>query len=124
VVEVGDRAGGACAEDDDHHRDAELDRIARERRALANRGLSWDAERARLRAEYDRVNAMPRIPDCRVAGEVLDPDGQPDTWGKRWNRMDDPARRRWLKSGRMSVFVGKDDAGQVKITREVLDDDE
>jgi hypothetical protein len=41
-----------------------------------------------------------------------------DTWGRRWQRMDDYARRRWLKSGRLHVFVGRDDAGQVAVVIE------
>lgn len=86
------------------------DAIERERQAVAMRGLSWEDEevvRARLRAEWDRVDQQPDIPDRREAHVVLAPDGSPDTWGKAWQRKDARARRDWLKTGVVTVYLGK-----------------
>jgi hypothetical protein len=62
--------------------------------------LSWedeDAERARLRTEYDAVIATDRVADrwgYTATGT---------TYGDRWRAMDVPQRIRWLNSGELQV---------------------
>ena len=84
--------------------DARAAEIEFERKRLSARGLSWDAEdaeRARLRGEYDAVMATERTQD--VYG--LTATGK--TYGDTWNAMDAPQRAAWLESGEMVITFAK-----------------
>lgn len=73
---------------------ADLESLKFELRQLAARELPWDeedAERARLRAEYDHIAALPSVPD-----QVVEVDsGQ--TYAGLWNEMRPQDRGPWLK---------------------------
>jgi site-specific DNA recombinase len=73
--------------------EAELERIKFELKQLAARELDWeeeDRERARLRAEYDRVASTELVQD-RV--ELVETD---DTYLELWERLSVPERGPWL----------------------------
>lgn len=84
--------------------DARLAEIEFERKRLSARGLSWDAEdaeRARLRSEYDVVIATERTQDkwgLTATGK---------TYGDTWQAMDAKQRARWLESGEMVITFAK-----------------
>jgi hypothetical protein len=87
--------------------DAALARLDFERRQVALRGLTWDAEdaeRARIRAAYELASATKRIP----ARRVLRPTGV--TYGQRWAKLDTDGRASWLRSGEVTVFMVKGEA--------------
>lgn len=74
---------------------AELAELAYELQQLPLQGLSWDDEdsrRAELRAEYERIKALPVVPDEWV--EV--PNGH--TYSGVWEGLETPERGAWLKA--------------------------
>ena len=78
-----------------------------QRRQVALRGLSWDeedAERARIRAEYDAAAATPRIEAVRRAIDTG------VSYGQRWRKMDAHGRAAWLRSGELVACFTKGDA--------------
>jgi len=80
-------------------------RLDLERRQVAMAGLSFDAEdseRARLRAEYEALDAAVVVPDVRD----FRPTGE--SYGQRWNRLSADGRAAWLKSGEVAVMFGRD----------------
>jgi DNA invertase Pin-like site-specific DNA recombinase len=86
--------------------DAALARLDYERRQLALRGLSWadeDAERARIRAEWELVSETPRIPDRRAVRETG------VTYGQRWAKLDTDGRAEWLRSGELTIYFTRDE---------------
>jgi DNA invertase Pin-like site-specific DNA recombinase len=83
------------------HQD-ELDRVGLLLSELPKRGLSdddEDAERARLRAERKRLEALPREA-AHWAGRYTG-----YTEGGRWNRMATSERRAWLNSGEFRIYA-------------------
>lgn len=83
--------------------DAALARLDFERQQVARRGLSWDdedRERARIRAEWEAVNATERTPGRRE----LTPTGE--TYGQRWRRLSTGERADWLR-GEVTVYFAK-----------------
>lgn len=84
---------------------AEFERIRFELKQLAARELDWeeeDRERARLRAEHDRV-ANTELIDDRV--ELVETD---DTYLELWERLSDPARGPWLVEHEFRVTASKE----------------
>lgn len=85
--------------------DAELTDLRYEMQQLSLRGLSWDeedAERARLRAEYDRIAALPSVPDRweeTPAGE---------TYSQVWERLPVSERGPWLRSEGFVVTANRE----------------
>ena len=83
---------------------AELESLKFELRQLSARDLPWDqedAERARLRAEYDRIARLPVVPD-----EVVTVDsGQ--TYTSLWNALRPADRGEWLKAQGFTVRASK-----------------
>lgn len=81
---------------------ADLDRVNLELRELSGRGLddaAEDAERARLRAERSRLEALPRETghwNGKFSGV---------SEGARWAGMATSERRAWLVSGEFRVYV-------------------
>lgn len=74
---------------------AELARLEFQRRQVAMSGLGWDeleAELARLRQEWERVNATERTPDHRE----IRPTGE--SYGDWWRRMSVDERADFLRS--------------------------
>lgn len=72
---------------------AELEAIRFEMRHLPDRGLSWDeedAERAKLRAEHDRLSSAPVTADVVVE----EPTGQ--TYAELWEALSESERGPWL----------------------------
>ena len=85
--------------------EAELERIRFELKQLAARELDWeeeDLERARLRAEHDRVASTQLIED-RV--ELVEID---DTYLELWERLSVPARGPWLAEHEFRVTASKE----------------
>jgi site-specific DNA recombinase len=85
--------------------EAELERIRFELKQLAARELDWeeeDRERARLRAEHDRVASTQLVED-RV--ELVETD---DTYLELWKRLSDPARGSWLAKHKFRVTASKE----------------
>jgi hypothetical protein len=81
-----------------------LEEIRFELTQLAAKGLPWaeeDAERAVLRAEYDRVAATPIIED-RV--DLLPTS---ETYLEQWERLAVPERGRWLAENGFKVYATK-----------------
>ena len=75
--------------------DARLAGLDYERRQVALRGLSWDAEdaeRARIRAEYERVSAAERIPAPAIRPTDV-------TYGQRWRSLGTDGRAEWASLG-------------------------
>lgn len=91
----------------DDHAD-ELDRVALELRELPARGLdddAEDAERARLRSERKRLEALPSVPARWEQGFKQDAAGSNLTEADRWASLDSAGRRRWLASGEFRIFA-------------------
>lgn len=87
-----------------HDHSAELAEIAYELQQVGMQKLSWDeedAERARLRAEYDRVDALPSVPDRWE--EV--PNGH--TYAQLWEETPRAERGAWLKRHGFTVTADK-----------------
>ncbi len=85
--------------------EAELERIRFELKQLATQELGWeeeDRERARLRAEHDRVANTNLIED-RV--ELVETD---DTYLELWERLDVPERGLWLVEHGFGVTASKE----------------
>jgi site-specific DNA recombinase len=85
--------------------EAELERIRFELKQLAARELDWeeeDRERARLRAEHERVSNTELVAD-RV--ELVETD---DTYLELWERLSDPARGPWLEEQEFRVTASKE----------------
>jgi DNA invertase Pin-like site-specific DNA recombinase len=81
--------------------DAKLAALDYERRQVAMRGLTWaeeDAERDRIRREYELVAATPRTADRRV----VIPTGE--DYGSRWRKADADGRAAWLRSGEFTAM--------------------
>jgi DNA invertase Pin-like site-specific DNA recombinase len=86
--------------------DAALAALDYERRQVALRGLSWadeDAERARIRREWELVSTTPRIPDRRMVRETG------VTYGQRWAKLDVHGRAEWLRSGELTLYFTRDE---------------
>jgi DNA invertase Pin-like site-specific DNA recombinase len=95
--------------------DARLAALDYERRQVALRGLSWadeDAERARIRAEYEIVLATPRIPSRRMMRDTG------VTYGQRWAKLDAHGRADWLRSEEFEVSFIKGEADRADATRD------
>jgi DNA invertase Pin-like site-specific DNA recombinase len=89
---------------------AELDDVAMALRELPLQDLSEDdedARRAELRAERKRLEALPRTAAWTERVAVEDEDGQPLTYGRKWQRSDAAERRAWLRSAGFAVYAGK-----------------
>lgn len=83
---------------------AELESLRFELRQLPARDLPWDeedAERARLRAEHDRIAALPVVPDT----EVLVDTGE--TYASLWNALRPADRGPWLEANGFTVRASK-----------------
>jgi DNA invertase Pin-like site-specific DNA recombinase len=98
----------------------ELDDITQTLRDLPAQGLDDDAEddeRARLRAERKRLMGLPAKPAWTERVPVLDANGQPITYGDKWQVSGQAERRRWLKDdagfraylGRPGMVAADDD---------------
>jgi site-specific DNA recombinase len=90
--------------------EAELERIKFELKQLAARELGWeeeDRDRARLRAEYNRVASTELVED-RV--ELLETD---DTYLELWERLSVPERGPWLVEQEFRVTASRE---QVTVT--------
>jgi DNA invertase Pin-like site-specific DNA recombinase len=90
----------------------ELGDIAQALRDLPAQGLdedAEDAERARLRAERRRLDALPKKAAWTEWVPVLDADGKPDTWGAKWARSDRAARRTWLREAGFALYLSRPD---------------
>jgi DNA invertase Pin-like site-specific DNA recombinase len=84
---------------------AELDRIDFELQQLAAQRLPWDQEdreRARLRAEHERVANTTLIDDH------VEPVETDDTYLELWERLDDSERGPWLAEHEFRVTASKD----------------
>jgi DNA invertase Pin-like site-specific DNA recombinase len=87
-----------------HDHSAELAELRFAMRQLSLRDLPWDqedAERSRLRTEYDRIAALPSVPD-RV--EKI-PTGR--TMGQEWEACPPAERASWLKRNGLRVVADK-----------------
>lgn len=85
--------------------EAELERVKFELKQLAARELDWeeeDRERARLRAEHDRVAGTELVED-RV--ELIETD---DTYLELWQRLSIPERGPWLVEHGFRVTASKE----------------
>ena len=83
-----------------HDHSAELAELAYELQQLPMQGMDWekeDAERARLRAEYNRVSELESVPDRWV--DV--PNGH--TYAGLWEALSTPERGQWLKDHGFTV---------------------
>ncbi len=83
---------------------ADLESLRFELRQLPARDLPWDeedAERARLRAEYDRVSALPVVPDQITWKDS----GQ--TWAGLWDALKPADRGPWLAANGFTVRAAK-----------------
>lgn len=83
---------------------AELESLKFELRQLSARDLPWDeedAERARLRAEHDRIAALPVVPDKVVTVDS----GQ--TYAALWNALKPADRGEWLKAQGFTVRASR-----------------
>lgn len=83
---------------------AGLESLKFELRQLPARDLPWDeedAERARLRAEHDRIAALPVVPDK----EVMVNTGQ--TYASLWNALRPADRGPWLAANGFTVRASK-----------------
>jgi len=81
-----------------HSHEAELEALRFELKELPRRDLAWDAEdaeRARLRAEYDRLAALPSAPD---RAEEVETD---QTYADVWNALEPSERNAWLEGARV-----------------------
>jgi DNA invertase Pin-like site-specific DNA recombinase len=88
-----------------HDHSAELDALKHELSQLGQLGLPWeqeDAERARLRAEYARVDALPVVPDT-VEEIELD-----EHYSDVWDGLDAPGRGPWLAEHGFTVTASKE----------------
>ena len=84
--------------------DAQLAVLDYQRRQVALRGLSWadeDAERARIREQYEIVAATKRIPSRREAVDTG------ITYGQHWAKLDVHGRAAWLRSGEFTVLFAR-----------------
>jgi len=92
--------------------DAELEDVLQQIRDLAARDLpdaDYDAELARLRAERDRLKALPREDDRwedRPAGF---------TYVDRWEAQSGPERTAWLKSVGVTVWAVREEDSGVRV---------
>ncbi len=85
--------------------EAEIERVRFELKQLAARELGWeeeDRERARLRAEHERVSNTKLI-ENRV--ELVETD---DTYLELWERLSDPERGPWLSAHGFRVTASKE----------------
>jgi site-specific DNA recombinase len=85
--------------------EAELERIKFELKQLAARELDWeeeDRERARLRAEHDRVASTEVVED---SVELVETD---DTYLGLWERLSTPERGSWLVKHGFRVTASKE----------------
>ena len=83
---------------------ADLESLKFELRQLPARDLPWDeedAERSRLRAEYDRISALPTVPDQVVMVDS----GQ--TYAGLWDSMKPQDRGAWLKRQGFTVRASR-----------------
>jgi site-specific DNA recombinase len=83
---------------------AELESLKFELRQLAARDLPWDeedAERARLRAEYDRIAALPVVPDQEVMVDTG------ETYASLWNALRPADRGPWMAANGFTVRASK-----------------
>jgi Resolvase, N terminal domain/Recombinase len=83
---------------------AEKESLKFELEHLSARQLPWDEEddeRARLRAEYKRVAALPVVPDKVVMADT----GQ--TYASLWNALKPAERGEWLKAQGFTVRASK-----------------
>jgi len=87
-----------------HAHKIEFEDIRVEMRALASRDLSddeYDSELARLRAERDRLAALPSVPD----GVEWIATGQ--THAEEWESLSEAERGAWLRSKGIRVYLSK-----------------
>ena len=85
--------------------EAELERVRFELKQLAARELEWeeeDRERARLRAEHDRV-ANTKVIEDRV--ELVETD---DTYLELWERLGPPQRGPWLVGHEFRITASRE----------------
>jgi hypothetical protein len=83
---------------------ADLESLKFELRQLAARDLPWDeedAERARLRADYDRIAALPLVPDQVVMVDTG------ETYAGLWDRMKPQDRGGWLRREGFTVRASR-----------------
>jgi hypothetical protein len=83
---------------------ADLESLKFELRQLPARELPWDeedAERSRLRAEYDRISALPTVPDQVV---LVD---SGETYAGLWDSMKPRDRGAWLKRQGFTVRASR-----------------
>jgi DNA invertase Pin-like site-specific DNA recombinase len=89
-----------------NNHEAEIADVKAEMRELAARDLddeTYDAELARLRAERDRLRALPVTPD--VAEYV----STGETYSVRWAKLTDDERGEWLRSVGLTVWIIRED---------------
>ena len=88
-----------------HDHSAELTELAYELQQVGLKGLSWDeedAERSRLRKEYDRIKELPSVPDRWE--EV--PNGH--SYAGLWADIPIPERGQWLKEHGFTVMATRE----------------
>ena len=88
----------------------ELDDIAMALEDLPKRRLSRadeQAERERLWAEQDRLEGLPAKAAWTEMVPVLRDDGEPLSYGQKWEQSDQAARRTWLRDAGFSVYLCK-----------------
>jgi len=89
-----------------HDHSAEIEEIRFEIRQLALRDLSddeMDAELARLRAERDRLAALPAVAD----EWTQEPTGE--TYAGKWERLTGAGRGNWLRESGIRIWARRDD---------------
>lgn len=91
----------------------EIDDVLQALRDLPAQGLpraDEQAERERLWAEQDRLQAMPGKPARTDWVPVLDDNGTPLTYGAKWLASDQAARRTWLRDDAgFAISLGRPD---------------
>jgi DNA invertase Pin-like site-specific DNA recombinase len=112
ALDVADAAAGALAAEwftrpvlearvvPGHDHSADLESLRFEMRQLSARELPWDAEdaeRGRLRAEYDRVAALPVVPEEVVMVKT----GR--TYADVWDALPDSEKGEWLKANGLTL---------------------
>lgn len=83
---------------------ADLESLKFELRQLPARELPWDeedAERSRLRAEYDRIASLPVVPDQVVMVDTG------ETYAGKWDSMKPQDRGAWLKRNGFTVRASR-----------------
>ena len=88
-----------------HNHEPELEAIRFELDHLASRHLPWaeeDAERARLRAEYDRLDALEATPDSWEE-KTLE-----TTYADLWAALESAGRNEWLKANGFTATATRD----------------